>query len=71
MAELPKGPRRTDLRSGDQGPGVICKACGLGIALGGMAFPASFEVKCQNRNCEEIRTYLSSEIQTLVALLKQ
>lgn len=71
MAELPKETKTTELRSGDQGPGLACKNCGYGIPIGGnpATLPDSFEAPCPV--CRETRTYRRDEIQTLTAVLKQ
>jgi hypothetical protein len=69
MADLPH--RSGTVRAGDQGPGLRCKNCGLGIAIGGdiATLPESFEAKCPV--CRETRIYRSDEIQTLTVARKQ
>jgi hypothetical protein len=69
MTEIPKGPPSAELRSGDQWPGLQCKGCGLGIAMGGDldALPASFEATCLM--CGHRETYRKDEIQTLTVVL--
>ena len=71
MVEIPKGAPNLQIRSGDQGPGLQCKNCGLGIAIGGdpATLPKSFEATCPT--CRKTITYRSDEIQTLTAVLKQ
>lgn len=71
MTELPKRPPPQPLKSGDQGPGLVCRSCGFGIPIGGnpATLPQSFEAKCPT--CAETQTYQSAEIQILTAVLKQ
>jgi predicted RNA-binding Zn-ribbon protein involved in translation (DUF1610 family) len=70
MTEIPKGPPKGEIHSGDQGPGLQCKSCGYGIAIGGnpSTLPASFEATCPT--CGKKETYRSDEIQLLTAILK-
>lgn len=70
MIEIPKRPADFPIETGAQGPGFQCKACGAGIAIGGnpATLPPTFELKCPA--CQQIRMYLSEEIQILTAQLK-
>jgi hypothetical protein len=70
MVEISKGPKNSEIRSGDQGPGLQCHDCLYGIPLGGnlTTLPDLFEATCPL--CGKKGTYRKDEIQILTAVLK-
>jgi hypothetical protein len=62
--ELPEKPEAVSF--GDRRPGVICKVCASGIALGDIeTLPDEFDLTCGR--CGKRETYRATELQTLRA----